>query len=186
MATKKISTALAELPTNSNPNSADSLILSAVDGTAQRLPLSKVAPPTLQSGSQGTANNYIYSNSKDNPHAVMSGTWEVFQNSGKCYIRHKFWGSTNDYDDSEWTTQQIPYVNASADGVMQSAMLVRLRDSVLKETNSTATAVNITYPNYADGGVKTLTLSAATSAKAGVMTAKDKEFIDNIKSELGL
>lgn len=180
MATKKLSTALAELSTNSTPSQNDSLILSAVDGTAQRLPISTLTPPTLQNGVSGGERNYIYSNSKDNSHAVMSGTFKVFQNEGRCYIRHKFWGSTDDYDDGQWTTKEIPYVNTSANGVMQSAMLVRLRDGVWKETGSTTTAINITYPNYAEGGVKTLTLSAATSAKAGCMTAADKVRLDTL------
>ena len=57
---------------------------------------------------------------------------------------------------------------------------VRLRNTTLKEVNSTTQAVNITYPNYKDGSTQVLTLSAATSAKAGVMTASHVNSLNDL------
>ena len=137
----------------------------------------KTPIPSLQSGAKGTSNNYIYSNSGDNTHAALSGTFNVFQNSGKCYVRHKFWGSTNDYNDGQYTTCEFPAVNTSANGCMEAAMLVRLRNSTIYEGSSTTESMVVLYPNYADGSTKTLTLTKATTAKAGVMTATDKTLL---------
>lgn len=141
----------------------------------------KTPIPSLQSGVKGMSNNYIYSNSGDNTHAALSGTFKVFQNSGKCYVRHKFWGSTNDYTDGQYTTCEFPAVNTSSNGCMEAAMLVRLRNTTIKEGTSTKDSVVVSYPNYADGSTKTLTLTKATTAKAGMMTADDKALLDGLR-----
>ena len=140
--------------------------------------------PTLQSGVKGTGNNYIYSNSGDNTHAALSGTFKVFQNSGKCYVRHKFWGSTNDYNDGQYTTCEFPTVNTSSNGCMEAAMLVRLRNTTIYEGASTTESMVVLYPNYADGSTKTLTLTKATTAKAGVMTAADKTKLNGLNANM--
>lgn len=138
--------------------------------------------PTPQTTTQGTNRNYVYSNSADSPHGILSGTFKAFQNSGRCYIRHKFWGSSNDYADGQYVTSEIPYVTTGANGVFEAAMLVRLRNTTLTEVSSTTTAVNITYPNYANGSTKTLTLTPATTAKAGIMTTAHVNDLNNCKA----
>lgn len=128
--------------------------------------------PTAQSGTSGTNKNYVYSNASDNSHGCLSGTFKVFQYGGCCHIRHKFWGSSNDYSsDSMWVTREIPCANAGENGILHRNYFSRLINTTLSEANSTASQVGINYPNYAEGGVKTLFITAATSAKAGVMTA---------------
>lgn len=140
--------------------------------------------PTAQTTVQGNSRNYVYSNSGDNPHGILSGTFKAFQNSGRCYIRHKFWGSTGDYTDGQYVTSEIPCVTTGSNGVFEAAMLVRLRNTTLTEVNSTTTAVNITYPNYANGATKTLTLTPATTAKAGIMTTAQVDDLAYCKTKV--
>ena len=53
---------------------------------------------------------------------------------------------------------------------MDPYVFARIWNNTLSEVNSTTTEVKINYTNYAASGNKTLTISGASSAKAGVMT----------------
>lgn len=167
---KKLSEALSELSNDSSISGDERIVVSDTDGKARTIPAKQLIP-SAQVGTSGTNKNYVYSNSKDNSHACLSGTYKVFQNDGSCVIRHKFWGSADNYSsDSEWVTREIPTANTGANGVLHREYFKRLINTTLSEVGSTTSAVNITYPNYASGSTKTLTITAATSAKAGVMT----------------
>ena len=136
--------------------------------------------PTLQTSVTGSETNYVYSNSSEKTHCILSGVFKAFQSGGKCYILHKYWGSTSDYADGQYSTSEVPFVTTSANGVFEAVKLARLHNTTLKEVNSTSSVVNISYPDYSNGGTKTLAISAATTAKAGVMTAADKTKLDNL------
>lgn len=176
MATTKLSEALAALQTAASVSGLTvRLVVAGKDATekAQTITLAQLLTalgvPRVQTDGAGTASNYIYSNYNDKTKGALSGVFKVYQYNGECYLRHKYWGTSESYDDGLYATVKLPYCTTSADGVMQKDMLVRLRNATQTETGTT-TAVNITYPNFANGGTKTLTLTAATTAKAGVMT----------------
>lgn len=191
MATKKLSEALAELQKVASVEGLDVRLVvagnSSTDNartiTLQQL-LTALNVPTVQTGVVGNNQQYIYSVSSDNIHAVMSGTFKAFQNNGQCLIRHKFWGSTNDYTDGQYTTCEIPHVTTGANGVFESAMLVRLRNTTLTEVNSTTDKVVVSYPNYANGSTKSLEITKATTAKAGVMTALQVQSLNSLSSHI--
>lgn len=191
METKKLSEALAELQKAASVEGLDVRLVvagnSSTDNaktiTLQQL-LKALNVPTVQTGVVGNNQQYVYSVSSDNTHAVMSGTFKAFQNSGQCLIRHKFWGSTNDYTDGQYTTCEIPKVSTGANGVFEAAMLVRLRNTTLKEINSTNDKVVISYPNYANGSTNSLEISKATTAKAGVMTAEQVSALDQATTDI--
>lgn len=176
MATKKLSEALAALQAAANVSGLTVRIVTAGQNETEKAQtitlaqlLTALGVPTVQTDAAGTANKYIYSNLNDKTKGALSGVFKVYQYAHELYLRHKYWGSSDNYDDGQYATVKIPYCTTSADGVMEWEYLVRLRNATLTETGTT-TGVNITYPNFADGGTKTLTLTAATTAKAGVMT----------------
>ncbi len=176
MATTKLSEALAALQAAASVSGLTvRLVVAGKDATekAQTITLAQLLTalgvPTVQTNAAGMANKYIYSNLNDKTKGALSGVFKVYQYNHELYLRHKYWGSSDNYDDGQYVTAKIPYCTTSADGVMEWEYLVRLRNATMTETGTT-TGVNITYPNFADGGTKTLTLTAATTAKAGVMT----------------
>lgn len=191
MATKKLSEALAELQKAASVSGLDVRLVvagnSSTDNaktiTLQQL-LTALNVPTAQTGVVGNNQQYVYSVSSDNTHAVMSGTFKAFQYNGQCLIRHKFWGSTNDYTDGQYTTCEIPKVTTGANGVFEAAMLVRLRNTTLTEVNSTTDKVVVSYPNYANGSTKSLEISKATTAKAGVMTAEQVSALEQATTDI--
>lgn len=176
MATKKLSEALAALQAAASVSGLTvRLVVAGKNETekAQTITLAQLLTalgvPSLQTTTVGLANNYIYSNSNDKTKGALSGVFKVYQYDHELYLRHKYWGSSGNYDDGLYATVKIPPATTQADGVLEWEYLVRLRNATMTESGTT-TAVNITYPNYANGGTKTLTLTAATTAKAGVMT----------------
>lgn len=134
--------------------------------------ITQAAVPTPQTTVQGTASQYIYSTgtTTDLPHNVFSAVFKCYQYAGEARITHKLWGSTADYTDGNYISANLPTVNTGANGVLHRAYFTRLINTTLTESGSSTTAVNITYPDYANGSTKTLTLSPATTAKAGIMT----------------
>lgn len=128
------------------------------------------AIPTVQTSVQGTNKNYVYSKVGTAQNEVLSGTFKVYQYNGKIRVTHKLWGSTTDYSDGMYHSADFPTANSGADGAMSKDYVSRLNNTTLGEANSTTDKVAINYPNYASGGNKTMYVTAATSAKAGVMT----------------
>lgn len=130
------------------------------------------AIPTEQTNVQGTNKNYVYSKVGTAQNEVLSGTFKVYQYNGKIRVTHKLWGSTTDYSDGMYHSADFPTANSGADGAMSKDYVSRLNNTTFSEANSTTDKVAINYPNYASGGNKTMYITAATSAKAGVMTVE--------------
>lgn len=127
--------------------------------------------PQPQSGTDGYKEVYIYSHQSDKTRQALSAVFKVYQYNGRIRITHKQWGSTSDYSDGKYYSAEMPTASTSADGVMSKDYVSRLNNTTFGEANSTTDKVAINYPNYASGGNKTMYITAATSAKAGVMTA---------------
>lgn len=140
--------------------------------------------PTAQSGTSGTKNNYVYSVPNSGSQEVLSGTFKVYQYNGKVRVTHKLWGSTTDYADGMYHSADFPKVNSGADGAADHFVHARLMNHTLVEANSTTDAVKVNYTNFADSGNKTLTLTAATSAKAGVMTVEQVKKLGDLNNRV--
>lgn len=126
--------------------------------------------PKPQDGTDGYKEVYIYSHQSDKTRQALSAVFKVYQYYGHIRITHKQWGSTSDYSDGKYYSADMPTANSGADGVMSKEHFSRLNNTTFGEANSTTDKVAINYPNYASGGNKTMYITAATSAKAGVMT----------------
>lgn len=128
--------------------------------------------PTVQTACAGTNKNYIYQDIKDNKKYVLSGVAKAFQDWSKLKLCFKLWGSDNDgYDDGMTKTIEFPQVDASSDGAMNHDVYGRLMNHTIKVGNATTNAVPVNYTNFQNGGNSSFTIEAASSAKAGVMTA---------------
>ena len=126
--------------------------------------------PTPQTTPDGNSKQYIYSDSTTKNHSVLCGDFKAFQNSGQCLLRFAIWGGDTSTS-GKYITREIPVANTSSNGLFDKESLKRLRNTTLTESaDTTTTEVKITYPDYANGATKTLTLTTATSAKAGILT----------------
>ena len=160
-------------------------------------PMAQIKPPTVQTSSNGTTNNYIYSTGTDaDKDCVASCNWWIYSENGRVYVRWKRWGADNnthyDHDNEEHQTSQymLPYMGIDNGACYQDGLLPwqwgqRMKDCgvnfrFIREEQSTAEYVNLRYLNFANGGAYDTPISKATSAKAGVMTAADKTKLDNL------
>lgn len=130
----------------------------------------KKVVPTAQSDVIGSETNYVYSDGTAGNKSVLSADCKAFQNSGECLLRFALWGG-NSSSGGYFKMLKIPEASSSANGILHRNYFTRLVNTTLSEGNSSATEVNINYPNYSNGGTKTLTLTSATSAKAGILTS---------------
>lgn len=194
-----LSEALTALSAVSGINDTDRIILAGHPATTisyknlklalQQLiqaAITQAAIPTPQTTVQGTNKEYIYSTgiTTDLPHNVFSAVFKCYQYGGDARITHKLWGSTADYTDGNYITATLPTVNTGANGVLHRNYFTRLINTTLTESGSTTTAVNITYPNYSDGSTKTLTLTPATTAKAGIMTTAHVNELSTLRTDM--
>lgn len=176
METKKLSEALSELQKAASVEGLDVRLVvagnSSTDNaktiTLQQL-LKALNVPTVQTGVVGNNQQYVYSVSSDNTHAVLSGNFKVINVNTGVEIQHRVWGASA-YTDATTKKAQIPIVNPSQYGVMNKDVFKRMLYHTHYESGSSTKAVNIKYTNYETGGTNDLTISAASSAKAGVMT----------------
>lgn len=151
-------------------------------------PMAQIKPPTVQTSSNGTTNNYIYSNGTDaDKNCVASCNWWIYSEDGRIYVRWKRWGADDnthyDHDNEEHQTSQymLPYMGCDDGACYQDGLLPwqwgqRMKDCgeklhFIREEQSTAEQVILRYLNFANGSVYDTPISKATSAKAGVMTA---------------
>lgn len=166
-------------------------------------PMAQIKPPTVQTSSNGTTNNYIYSNGTDaDKNCVASCNWWIYSQNGRIYVRWKRWGAddnthyANDNEAHQTSQYMLPYMGSDngvcyQDGLLPWQWGQRMKDCgeklrFIREEQSTAEQVNLRYLNFANGRVYDTPISKATSAKAGVMTAADKELLNKIKAKLGL
>lgn len=137
--------------------------------------------PTAQTSVNGTTKNYIYSASGDEMHTALSGKIWIYQNGGyDKFIRFKHWGANNDENAENYSQVWLPPAWTGGNGLMRWDVYRRLDSFALREENSTADAVNIVTPIFTTGGTRSFPISKATTAKAGVMSAKDKTNLDNL------
>ncbi len=139
--------------------------------------------PTAQSSAYGSNKNYIYSNCNDAMHLALSGHIWIYHHKtdGNLFLRFKNWGANKDEKEESYSQVMLPNVSSSQRGLMDKDVFRRINNQTFSEVNSTTDAVNINYTNFGADGNKTLTISKATSAKAGVMTAADRTYLDVLK-----
>lgn len=117
---------------------------------------------------------------------VTSKFWIYQHNDRNQFLRFKHWGANNDTEEENYSQVMLPNAWTGGNGLLRYDIYSRLDAFELREQNSTATEVKIITPIFTTGGTKELSISAATTAKAGVMTAADKELLNKIKAKLGL
>lgn len=155
---------------------------------AWNTPMAQIKPPTVQSSTSGTMANYVYSQGKDQDAKtiITSKFWIYKHNDFNLFLRFKHWGANNDEAEENYSQVQLPNAWTQSNGLMRRDIYARLDAFELREQNSTATEVKVVTPIFTTGGTRTLSISAATTAKAGVMTAADRELLNKIKAKLGL
>lgn len=150
--------------------------------------------PTPQAKVAGTNTNYTYSagTTTDLAHGIFSAVFKCYQYAGEVRVTHKFWGSTADYNDGNYISSNIPTVNTGSNGVMHRQHFSRFINTTLTAT-AEGSRVVLSYPDYANGGTKTVDIPNVTSAHAGVMTVNHLNMllqavtdIDAIKAKLGI
>lgn len=141
--------------------------------------------PSAQTSANGTTKNYIYSSSGDEMHTALSGKiWTYIHGDGNMFLRFKHWGANNDTSQSNYSQVKIENAWIGANGLLRKDVYSRLDSFALREENSTTTDVTIVTPIFTTGGTRTFTISRATSAKAGVMSAEDKVKLDKLATTL--
>lgn len=195
MATKKLSEALAELQAAASVSGLDvRLVVAGQTDTdnAQTITLQQLLTalnvPTAQSGPQGTSNNYVYSSESDYTQCVLSSKiWTYTHTDRNLFLRFKHWGAANDTEQTNYSQVLLCHlVNRNQDGLMDKYVFARILNHNLAEGQSTTDKVIVNYTNFAESGNKQLVITKATTAKAGVMTAADKQLLEQIKTKLGL
>ena len=156
---------------------------SSVDSQGKRIQKLEDKIPTVQSSTTGNNKNFIYStNERDGTRTALSGKmWMYTHTDGNLFLRFKNWGANNDteFKDAQQVLICRP-VSKETPGLMDPYVFARIWNNTLY-TSNTKDAVVVNYTNYAASGNKTLTIEKATSAKAGVMTAADKTYLDILK-----
>ena len=129
--------------------------------------------PLQQTSATGNTGNYVYSRSNnDDTHTVLSAKLWIYPHTDhNQFLRFKHWGAANDTAETSYSQVMLPNAWVGGNGLMKSDLYRRIDAFELREQNSTATEVRIVTPIFTTGGTRTCTLTAATSAKAGVMTA---------------
>lgn len=155
---------------------------------AWNTPMAQIKPPTVQSSTSGTKANYVYSQGKDkDAKTIVTSKFWIYKHSDfNLFLRFKHWGANNDEAQENYSQVQLPNAWIGSNGLLRRDIYARLDAFELREQNSTATEVKVVTPIFTTGGTRTLSISAATTAKAGVMTAADKELLNKIKAKLGL
>ena len=138
--------------------------------------------PTLQGGAAGDGKKYIYSQGgSDNTRTVLGSKMWIRQNDAyDQFLCFKHWGATNDTSESQCSQVMLPKAWIGGTGLLRWDIYRRLDAFELREQNSTATEVKIVTPIFTTGGTRELSISQATTAKAGVMTAADKSKLDGL------
>ena len=173
-ATLKVSTLLAE---------ADSRAQAKAD---EALDKAKAADPVYQKVPIGHYMNYVYSRGHtDDTLTVLSSKIWIYQHTDRNqFMRFKQWGATNDTEQTYYSQVMLPNAWTGGNGLLRYDIYSRLDAFELREQNSTATEVVMVTPIFTTGGTRTCSLSAATSAKAGVMTAADKTLLSGLGTYL--
>lgn len=169
-ATLKVSTLLAETDSRAQAKADDAL------------DKAKAADPVYQKVPLGHYMNYVYSRGHtDDTLTVLSSKIWIYQHTDRNqFMRFKQWGATNDTEQTYYSQVMLPNAWTGGNGLLRYDVYSRLDAFELREQNSTATEVVMVTPIFTTGGTRTCSLSAATSAKAGVMTAADKTLLSGL------
>ena len=144
----------------------------------------------VQNDKNGDAKyNHIYSNGADNSSkcVITSNFWFYTHNTGEIFLRFKRWGQDDEHvniiDDinaqNGFSQQKVPEAWSGATGLLRADIYRRLDMFNLSEQGSTTEYVNISVPIFTIDGSRNFTISKATSAKAGVMTAQQYDIVNN-------
>lgn len=127
---------------------------------------------TVQNRVLGTSENYVYSSGEDETRTVLSSKmWMYTHTDGNLFLRFKKWGANNDTETQGYCQVKLTGRVSNSDwGLMNPYLYARLNNHTLTESQSTLDAVKVNYTRFDDSGNKVLTLTKATTAKAGVMS----------------
>lgn len=129
--------------------------------------------PQRQTSYAGNTGTYVYSEgTSDNTRTILSSKLWIYQHTDyNQFLRFKHWGASNDTAETNYSQVMLPNAWTGGNGLMRRDLYARIDAFNLFEQNSTATEVKVVTPIFTTGGTRALTLSQATSAKAGIMTA---------------
>lgn len=128
--------------------------------------------PQKQTSYSGHSGTYVYSEgTSDNTRTILSSKMWIQRADRFQRLCFKHWGATNDTTQTAYSQVELPNAWTGASGLLRYDIYGRLDSFKLFEQNSTATEVKIITPIFTTGGTRELSISQATSAKAGVMTA---------------
>lgn len=135
-----------------------------------------------QDGVEGTSKHYVYSSASDETRCVLSSKmWTYVHTDGNLFLRFKKWGANNDTVAQDYSQVMLTgRVSNDKWGLMNPYVYARLNNHTLTEGLSTLDEVKVNYTRFDNSGNKVLTLTKATTAKAGVMTAGDKKRLDEL------
>lgn len=135
-----------------------------------------------QDGVEGTSKHYVYSSASDETRCVLSSKmWTYVHTDGNLFLRFKKWGANNDTVAQDYSQVMLTgRVSNDKWGLMNPYVYARLNNHTLTEGLSTLDEVRVNYTRFDDSGNKVLTITKATTAKAGVMTAGDKKRLDEL------
>lgn len=140
--------------------------------------------PTPQEGYRGYKELYIYSHQSDSNRQVLNGNFKVINaNNGKVELQHRIWGSI-DYTSEVTKYVQFPTVTTSQQGMMDNYVYARLLNHTIQESGSNTNGVVIHYTNFAQSGDRAFAITAASSAKAGVMTTEQYNQLQELSTWL--
>lgn len=133
----------------------------------------KPLQPQKQESYSGNTGTYVFSEgTSDNTRTILSSKlWIYKHGDNNLFLRFKHWGASNDTAETNYSQVQLPNAWTGGNGLLRYDVYTRLDRFELFEQNSTATEVKVVTPIFTTGGTRALTLSKATSAKAGIMTA---------------
>lgn len=142
--------------------------------------------PQRQTSYAGNTGTYVFSEgTNDNTRTILSSKLWIYQHTDyNQFLRFKHWGATNDTRESNCSQVMLPNAWTGGNGLMRRDLYARIDAFNLFEQNSTATEVKVVTPIFTTGGTRTLTLSQATSAKAGIMTAAQATQLSALNSGL--
>lgn len=124
---------------------------------------------------------YVYSvDSPDAKNSVLNAPDTLIkQQNGELRFQKGLWNPLGQA--VYYTRNRVPVATEGSDGAMAKEVFARLgTGGTLREGTPTTLKVPIVYPNWAAGGTRTFDLLAATSARAGVMSAADKDALDRL------
>lgn len=129
--------------------------------------------PQKQTSYSGYSGNYVYSEGTSyNTRTILSSKVWIYQHGDRNqFLRFKHWGATNDTSETAYSQVMLPNAWTGGTGLLRYDIYTRIDAFALREQNSTATEVKIVTPIFTTGGTREFSITQATSAKAGVMTA---------------